>query len=168
MHATVHLPPPVPSPSSSSFGPHRHQRPRRIQPSATPSSWTLFSSPRYPPVIVVLVVAVVVAHVDRTRVQNVNCSPLSLSPPLPPVSLVFFASFPLCFSRSDPALRLPPPPLPSDGRRRPGPNSFPIYDRRKRLGGTGFRVSGTKMVENGSFRRIRAARWIREGFLEVS
>lgn len=168
MHATVHLPPPVPSPSSSSFGPHRHQRPRRIQPSATPSSWTPF-----------LLSSIPSRHRRprrrrrrRSRRSNARAEcqlfPSLLVPSLPPVSLVFFASFPLCFSRSDPALRLPPSPLASDGRRRPGPNSFPIYDRRKRLGGTGFRVSGTKMVENGSFRRIRAARWIREGFLEVS
>lgn len=155
MPPCIYLPPspprpPPPSAPTATNGPAASSHPPPLL------RGPLFSSPRYPPVIVVLVVAVVVAHVDRTRVQNVNCSPLSLSPPLPPVSLVFFASFPLCFSRSDPALRLPPPPLASDGRRRPGPNSFPIYDRRKRLGGTGFRVSGTKMVENGSFRRIRA------------
>lgn len=67
--------PPVPSVPSSSFGPHR-----RIQPPLLRGP--LFSSPRRssgisPPVIVVVLVVV---HVDRTRVQNVNCSSLSLCP----------------------------------------------------------------------------------------
>lgn len=65
----------VPSVPSSSFGPHR-----RIQPPLLRGP--LFSSPRRssgisPPVIVVVLVVV---HVDRTRVQNVNCSSLSLCP----------------------------------------------------------------------------------------
>lgn len=130
---------------------------------ATPSSWTPFllsssivrnqssrhrRSPRRRP------------RRSNARAECQLFLSLSLSPPF---SFRLF-SFPLCFSRSDPALRLLSslPPSTSDGRRRPGPNSFPIYDRRKRLGGTrGFEASGTKMVENGSFRQIR--RFLREG-----
>lgn len=149
MHATVHLPSPRPLLLLRPPPPHP----------ATPSSWTPFllsssivrnqssrhrRSPRRRP------------RRSNARAECQLFLSLSLSPPF---SFRLF-SFPLCFSRSDPALRLLSslPPSTSDGRRRPGPNSFPIYDRRKRLDGTrGFEASGTKMVEN--VRRIK-------GFLE--